>query len=86
MGLMKAFTLALQVERSHDLPWIGMFIMGLIIYGGVALGLKGFRDQSIPFTKNSNITGTSAQIVGVLCFAIGLGGLLGLAMMILGSL
>ncbi|HKV42401.1 MAG TPA: hypothetical protein VJX67_24570 [Blastocatellia bacterium] len=60
--------------------------MSLVIWGGATLGFKGLSGQGIPVTKNRYITGTSAQVVGVICLVIGLGGVLMLVAMILGTL
>jgi hypothetical protein len=51
--------------------------MGIIIgiaigIAAILLGAKGFTTEGIPFTSTKRITGTSAQIIGVICILVGL--------------
>jgi hypothetical protein len=44
-----------------------------LIFGPLALilGLKGFPQTGMPFTKRQRITGATAKIIGVFCVALG---------------
>jgi hypothetical protein len=48
-------------------------IIGIALgIGAILLGAKGFTPEGLPFTSNKRITGTSAQIIGVICILVGL--------------
>ncbi len=37
----------------------------------ILLGLKAFTPAGLPLTKDKNLTGTSAKVIGVICCLIG---------------
>jgi len=48
--------------------------MSLILaFLSISLGLKGFSEAGIPFTKKKNITGKIAKIIGAICILVGVG-------------
>ena len=84
--MIQLFALAPERPTSGSFPWAGLLLFGLLIWGGVSLGIKGFSDEGIPFTKDKQITGPAAKLIGVVCFALGLMGLVWVLLMIRGSL
>ncbi|HKR00352.1 MAG TPA: hypothetical protein VJT09_06750 [Pyrinomonadaceae bacterium] len=72
-------------NSSSSFPWFGIILLALVVWGGISLGLKGFKDEGIPLAKNTNITGSAAKVIGVICFALGLLAIYFILMMIRGS-
>ncbi len=52
---------------------LGLIIAVVVGIGSIGLGLKGFTAKGLPLSKDKNITGTPAAIIGVVCILIGLG-------------
>ena len=47
-------------------------MLGIFIgIGAVLLGLRGFSRDGLPLTRKRRLTGTAAQVVGVICVLVG---------------
>jgi len=57
-----------MVKRDNIRGAIGTIGLGIATIG---LGCKGFTRNGLPWSKRHNITGKSADIVGVVCMLIG---------------
>ncbi len=44
-------------------------ILGVFV---ILLGAKAFTEKGLPLTKEKNLTGTTAKIIGVVCILLGL--------------
>lgn len=44
-------------------------ILGVFV---ILLGAKAFTEKGIPLTKEKNLTGATAKIIGVICILLGL--------------
>jgi hypothetical protein len=44
-------------------------ILGVFV---ILLGAKAFTEKGIPLTKEKNLTGTTAKIIGVVCILLGI--------------
>ena len=44
------------------------FALGI---AAILLGMKGFTREGLPLSKKKNLTGTTAQIIGVCCILLG---------------
>ena len=42
----------------------------LAAFAAVLLGAKGFTEEGIPLTHQSNITGAPAKVIGVVCILL----------------
>ena len=46
-------------------------IFALLALGCFWIGALGFTSRGLPLSKNKTLTGTSAKVVGMLCFVLG---------------
>jgi len=44
-------------------------ILGVVV---ILLGVKAFTENGIPLTKEKNLTGTTAKVIGVICILLGI--------------
>lgn len=44
-------------------------VLGIFV---ILLGLKAFTEKGIPLTRQKNLTGAGAKVIGVICVLLGL--------------
>ena len=47
---------------------LGVILGPVVIF----LGAKAFSEKGIPLTRQKNLTGTSAKVIGIICIFLGL--------------
>jgi hypothetical protein len=52
---------------------LGTLLLIALGISTIGLGFKDFSAKGLPFTKDKNITGASAKIIGVICLCLGIG-------------
>jgi hypothetical protein len=50
---------------------MGNILTLLLGIGAIVLGLKGFSEKGLPWSKDKSITGTPAKAIGIICILFG---------------
>lgn len=62
----KSINLSPEIGRGKVLLGI---ILGIFV---IILGAKAFTPKGLPLTKEKNLTGTPAKVIGIICILLGL--------------
>jgi hypothetical protein len=65
---------------------IGLILLIALAIGCFSLAAKGFSDEGVPLSSSTNIKGTPAKVIGVICGVLGLAVLGVVGFVVLGSL